>query len=36
MESRWKVLGSFIVGCVIGLSAGVFLGVVLSPYMFPN
>ena len=36
MEERWKVLGSFLVGCLIGLSAGVFLGVVLYPFIFQN
>ncbi len=36
MESRAKILGVFIVGGVIGLSAGFFLGVVLYPLMFQN
>ncbi len=34
MDSRWKMLGLFIVGGVIGLSAGFFLVVVLHPFFF--
>ena len=36
MESRWKSFGVFLVGCVIGLSAGFCLGVVLYPFIFRN
>ncbi len=36
MDSRWKMLGLFMVGGVIGLSAGFFLGVVLHPFIFQN
>ena len=36
MEARWKMLGLFMVGVVIGLSAGFYLGVVLYPFMFQN
>ena len=36
MESRWKMMGIFMVGCVVGLSAGVFLGVILYPVIFQN
>jgi hypothetical protein len=36
MESRWKNFGIFLVGCVIGLSAGFFLGVVFHPFIFQN
>ena len=34
MDSRWKMLGLFIVGGVIGLSAGFMLGVFFYPFIF--
>ncbi len=34
-ESRWKFLGLFIVGGMLGVSAGFVLGLVFYPLIFP-
>ena len=34
-ETRWKIIGMFIVGGVIGLSAGFVLGLVFYSQIFP-
>ncbi len=33
--SKWTHLGVFIVGGMVGVSAGIFLGFILFPFVFP-
>lgn len=32
---NWVAIGAFLVGAVVGLSAGIAIGVLISPYIFP-
>ncbi len=34
-NTSWKYLGVFIVGGILGVSAGIFLGFILFPLVFP-
>lgn len=33
-EQRWTTLGAFLVGCIIGVSAGVAIGLFIHPLIF--